>query len=93
MSAGHFADRGKVGNGQWLPALPNGKTGRPCLTTARQMVVKTQKYAVFLENLAQDAISLFGALWGVPPGNARLARFFPLRAISFIGALCQSHCR
>jgi hypothetical protein len=45
------------------------------------------KTTVFLGRQAQDAISLFGALWGSGEKNARLSGFLPLRAISTFGAL------
>jgi hypothetical protein len=57
--------------------------------TARHNSVPKPKITVFLERQPQDAISPNGALWGVLPENARLSRFFPLRAISPYGALCQ----
>ncbi len=43
--------------------------------------VETQKIALFLDDLPQDAISLFGALWGAPAEYACHVRFFPQRAI------------
>jgi hypothetical protein len=57
------------------------------ITTVGHNSVQTPKPALFPENPPQEAISLFGPLWGGVAENAGLSRFLPLRAISRFGPL------
>jgi hypothetical protein len=60
------------------------------ITTVGHNSVQTLKPALFPENPPQEAISLFGPLWGGVAENTRLSRFLPQRANSQFGPVCPA---
>jgi hypothetical protein len=61
----------------------------PETTTGGHISAQTPKSALFPEIPPQEAISLFGPLWGGVAENAGLSRLLPLWAISSFGPLCS----